>query len=218
MKGPALPHAKIVAIVPRAPTRRQKPEKISSCSKPRNPLKSLEFGRENPRKSKEIQPSWSGVLAAKRPRAKKTQTGQPDQSRGQLLRRRQTDSIQMQSGLATGEPTPHCANSMLRAKLIPSGRAAGKHLVAQRARRQLPTVQSQGKDGRAALASKPTPTPSAQSKLFEDHRGGRMQGRRQTLRDHVFRPQSGERRMEATQFGDVRQDRLCERGDDMVVS
>jgi hypothetical protein len=41
----------------------------------------------------------SGVFAAKRPGAKKTQTDRPDRCRGPLPRRSQTDSIQRQSGL-----------------------------------------------------------------------------------------------------------------------
>jgi hypothetical protein len=64
---------------------------------PAQPIDKSRFGRENPRKSKEIQPSKVWVFEAKQPRPKKTQTDRTDQRRRPLPRRSLSDSSPEQS-------------------------------------------------------------------------------------------------------------------------
>jgi hypothetical protein len=68
-----LPHARSRAPLPGALSTGKREREETFAEKPAQPIEKVRFGRENPRKSKIIQRSQTGVFAAKRAQAKKTQ-------------------------------------------------------------------------------------------------------------------------------------------------
>jgi hypothetical protein len=78
VNNPALPFAKTAGALCGAANEGKKGREKYFPLQAAKPIEKAQFGRENPRKSKTIQHSRAGVLAAKRPGAKKTQTDRSD--------------------------------------------------------------------------------------------------------------------------------------------
>ena len=75
MSNSVLPHASTGGARSGASNRRRDEKRREKLLRvyPAQPIDKSRFGRENPRKSKEIQPSKSGIFAAKRRGPKKIQ-------------------------------------------------------------------------------------------------------------------------------------------------
>jgi hypothetical protein len=93
MNNPALPNGLGLKRAFRLFVRARTCEKLSA-ENPAQPIDKFRFGRENPRKSKEIQRSEAGVFSAKQRGAKKIQMTRPDQYDDPRPNWNQPDKIQ----------------------------------------------------------------------------------------------------------------------------